>query len=82
MTRADGLDGVECERCGGWVDFTDLGSVMHHEHAGLPEPWGVSGVKMDSVGMRGLCPCGEVFHLLKDGRTICSGCGAAKGQTP
>lgn len=52
MSEADGKDGVRCEGCGGWVDYTDLGSVMHHEHRGLPEPWGVKGVPCAQMGTK------------------------------
>ena len=42
MGKRDGKDGCVCE-CGGWVDYTDLGSVAHHEHDGRKEPWGIKG---------------------------------------
>lgn len=39
-------DGTVCE-CGGWVDYSDLGSVAYHEHNGRGEPWGIKGVKVE-----------------------------------
>lgn len=39
-------DGCVCDECGGWVDYTDLGSVFYHEHRGLPEPWGIKGTRV------------------------------------
>ena len=43
MYREPRQDGMKCNECGGWVDFTDLGSVAYHEHKGLNEPWGIKG---------------------------------------
>ena len=40
-------DGMWCKECGGWVDFTDLGSVCYHEHRGLSEPWGIKGRRVE-----------------------------------
>ena len=39
-------EGATCGTCGGWVDYSDLGSVAYHEHDGRPEPWGIKGVEM------------------------------------
>lgn len=46
MSRADRTDGADCEECGGWVDYADLGSVAYHEHDGRGEPWGMKGERM------------------------------------
>ena len=31
------------------MDYTNLGSVMHHQHRGLSEPWGIDGVKISDA---------------------------------
>lgn len=70
MSKADGKDGTLCE-CGGWVDYTDLGSVFHHEHKGLPEPWGVEGKRMNGLEMKcSSCNHGGTFRGEK-----CTTCG-------
>ena len=36
-----------CRECEKWGDCSNLGSVFHHEHKGLSEPWGITGRRVD-----------------------------------
>ncbi len=39
-----------CRECGKWGHCSDLGSVVHHEHKGMREPWGIKGTRVPDGG--------------------------------